>query len=296
MSDLKIFIVGPKAAGKTVFACMLNSYVTAHPECGVTFKAANWETKDYFAEIDAAFRTEPWWPDETTRGALIELKWEWAFDSRRALFDLVDPPGEDIQRELRGQDSKLGILDKIRTADVVFVLMDLYGHQGAQARIRTLNGWIVENVLRNASAVRQIVIAVSKGDVMKHRLPVQAWADKDQLMVLLSDMMPEFNLSAYRQQLARPNVQMAMFSAIGTEPYLDSNGSLQHRPKSPFESEGLDIFVKTITQAHESKQLEICIRELVSWVERVLASGLFWKTLGVLTALYAIYWLWHSLF
>ena len=214
-------MVGPVAAGKTVFAYMLDCYINAHPECGAVSKTADWDTKEYFAIIGKAFGKEPWWPSRTERGALIELKWEWEFGDRRAFFDLVDPPGEDIERELKGKANDLGILNKIRAADVVFVLMDLVGHQDDEPIKRAQNAWIVENVLRNAAAVRQVVIGVSKGDMMKHRLPDSSWADKEQLIALISDMMPEFNISAYRQQLARLNVRMVMFSAVGTVPYLD---------------------------------------------------------------------------
>lgn len=284
MSDLKIFIVGPVGAGKTVFASMLNRYVTTHPECGVHFKTADWKTRAYFAKIDEALSCEPWWPVGTAPGELIELQWEWEVNGRLAKFDLVDPPGEDIERELRGEASNLQILEKIRTADLVFVLMDLYGHQGDSHLKRTQNAWIVENVLRHASPDRSLVVGVSKGDVLRDSLPAESWTDKERLLALISEKMPEFTMNAYRQQLSSSKVQLAMFSAISTESYLDAAGHLRQRPKQPFESQGLEVFVKTITEAHDDKVWNGYVSEALRILKKLVTSRIFLAMVAVLTA------------
>ncbi len=284
MSDLKIFIVGPVGAGKTVFASMLNRYVTTHPECRVNVKIADWKTRAYFAKIDEALSSEPWWPVGTAPGELIDLQWEWEVNGRLARFDLVDPPGEDIERELRGDASNLHILEKIRSADLLFVLLDLYGHQGDPPLKRTQNAWIVENVLRHASPKRPLVIGVSKGDVLKDRLPAESWTDKEQLLALISTLMPEFTMNAYRGQLCSSKVQLAMFSAIRAESYLDGAGQLRQRPRQPFESEGMDVFVKTIAKAHTAKVWWEYLLEAFRISKKVATSRMFLALVVVLSA------------
>ena len=287
-SDLKIFIVGPVGAGKTVFACMLNAHVMAHPEAGVVFKAGNWDTKKHLADIHDVLAKQEW-PLATEKGKRSELRWEWEFGRRKAFFDLVDPAGEDIERAMRGEGDELPILESIRAADVLFVLVDLHGHQGDTARKRSQNGWIIENVLRQAVNVRRLVIGVSKGD-LEHRLATEAWTDKEKLMALITENMPEFNLNAYRSQLQSTKVQMVMFSAVATESYLDDKEVLRQRPKKPLASHGLEIFVKSITEAHDHKTKEKMIRQLKSTSITTVTSQWFWMMLGVLFTLYLLYW------
>jgi hypothetical protein len=291
-SDLKIFIVGPVGAGKTVFACMLNAHVMAHPEDGVIFKAGDWNTKQHLSDIhDVLARQE--WPHGNLPlkpgEKFTELRWEWEFGRQRAAFNLVDPAGEDIERAMRGEGGDLPTLNCIRAADVLFVLVDLHGHQGDTAMKRAQNGWIIENVLREALNVRRLVIGVSKGD-LEHRLPAEAWTDKEKLMALISESMPEFNLAAYRPQLQSRKVQMVMFSAVATESYLDDKEVLRQRPKKPLTSQGLEIFVKSITEAHDHKKKEEIVQKVTSTSIKTISSSWFWKMLGVLFILYLLYW------
>lgn len=277
-SNLKIFVVGPKQAGKTVFASRLNSYVMSHPEAGVLCKVADWPTKAHFAAIDEELAKQKW-PLDTLPlkpgQQHTELKWEWEFGRRRAFFDLVDPAGEDIERVMRGEGEGLPILDKIRTANVLFVLVDLHGHQGDSPQKRTQNGWIIENVLKEASEDSRLVIGISKGDLMLERLPVEDWSDKEKLMGLISATMPEFNLSAYRQRLQNPRVRIVMFSAVTSEPYLDENGMLRRRPKKPLESQGFEIFVESITQADKDKRWREFALTTMQGFKSVVTSRLF---------------------
>jgi len=53
----------------------------------------------------------------------------------------------------------------------------------------------------------------------------------------------------------------------------------------PFESQGLDIFVKTITQTHDVKQWELSIQKRLLMVKRGL-FWIFWGTLGVIVVFY----------
>jgi hypothetical protein len=297
-SELKIFIVGPVGAGKTVFACMLNEHLKAHPEDGVTFKAGDWNTKKHLAEIQDVLAKQEW-PQGTlplkAGEKFTELRWEWEwkwkwlFGRRRASFNLVDPAGEDIERAMRGEGGKLPILGCIRAADVLFVLVDLHGHQGDSAMKRAQNSWIIENVLREAVDVRRLVIGISKGD-LEHRLPTDGWADKDKLMALISESMPEFNLNAYRSQLQSTKVQMVMFSAVATESYLDDKEFLRQRPKKPLTPQGLEIFVKSISEAHDQKKKEEMVRKATSAFIRTVCSLWFWKLFGALFILYLLYW------
>lgn len=291
-SNLKIFIVGPVGAGKSVFASMLNAHVMAQTGAGVKFKAGNWNTKRHLSKIQAVLAKQEWPPGTLALKVgekPLELIWEWEFGRHRAIFSLVDPAGEDIERAMRGEGDNLPIIDCIRAADVLFVLVDLHGHQGDADTKRIQNAWIVENALKQAMNARSIVIGISKGD-LEHRLPTEAWTDKEKLMALISESMPEFNLTGYSPQLQSPKVQMVMFSAVATEPYWDHQDVLRQRPKKPLTSRGLEVFVKSITEAHDHKKREGMVKKVTGNSIRTVSSLWFWILLGVLVILYLLYW------
>jgi hypothetical protein len=288
--DLSIFIVGPVGAGKTVFGCMLNQYVRTHREHGVSFKITDWPTKLYFANIKKRLNKQQW-PIGNTRGSLTVLNWEWKFGGRHARFSLIDPPGEDIESELKGESAKLGILERIRNANVLFVLIDLHEHQGKSDYEKEQNAWIVENVLDHADGVQRVVIGVSKGDLMEHLLPSKDWTDKRQLTQLISKMMPEFDYAAHKSQIEKPSVQVVMLSAVWTEPYLDKEDQMDRRPTLPLTSEGLGVCVDAITEAYRVKRLREQIIRLIGVTLGVLSSKKFWIGLVVCVILYFLFWI-----
>lgn len=301
-SELKIFIVGPRGAGKTVFSSMLNHYVMQPREIGVTYTAGDCATKEYFARIDDSLNRkvkDRVWPPDTAEGKLIKLQWEWRFNGRSARFILVDPPGQDIETVLRGGRDPLGILEGITTSNVLFILTDLHEHQGEAPEKKTQNAWIVENVLKNAGSVHRIVIGISKGDLMTALLPTEFWEDKSRIMALISQMMPEFNLAGYQPQIEASKVQLVMFSAVATEAYLDAQNQLLRRPCLPLQSAGLEVFVKTIMDGHADKEWETFWRKVRIWAVRLaglLTSKNFWVFVFVFTFMYFVYWIIRTFF
>lgn len=289
-SDFQIFVIGPVGAGKTVFSYMLNEHVKQNPELGITFSAGDFTTKSYLSDIGAQLENQCW-PPGTPPGELIQLRWEWKFDGRTAHFNLIDPPGEDIENELRGDSDSLRILESIRQADVLFVLLDLHEHQTESKRKRTQNAWIVENVLKNAGGAHRVVLGVSKGDRLSHLLPAEAWSDKAQVLELVGKMMPEFDLAGYRGQLEQPIYEVVMFSAIAvTDSKVDASGKLTWVPAQPLRSEGVGVFVKAIQEGHESRLWQIFFQKWQRRLTRLRTSPVFWKSLFVLIAFYHLYW------
>lgn len=295
-SNLKIFIVGPKRAGKTVFACMLNAHVMAHPTSGIICKVRDAATNQYFAEITEELSNQRW-PQDTlplkTGQEHTELKWEWEFDRNKAFFDLVDPAGEDIERAMRGEGNELPIVARIRASDVLFVLVDLHGHQGDAAGKRAQNGWIIQKVLQEAESVRQLVIGISKGDLIAGELPDEAWTDKDKVMAMMSKNLPQANLAAYRQLLQKQEVQVVMFSAVSTETHL-VEGVLRLRPRMPLASQGLEPFVKAIIQAHADKKREDRNQRALAVLKLITASRLFRIVVAAALVLLLTLWWWEA--
>jgi hypothetical protein len=283
MNKLNIFIVGPVASGKTVFSYMLNSYVQTQE--GVTFRAADWKTKDHFSKIGDVLEGQDW-PPSTLEGNLIKLQWEWVFLYTVAHFSLIDPPGQDIELELRGESNKLGILSSVRAADVLFLIVDLYEHELAKRNKRTQNAWIVENVLKNASSAKSLVLGLSKGDLILDIFPVEDWLDKNRVLDFLKTRMPEFNLSAYLSMLNSNKVQAVVFSSIAdTENRLDVNGLLLRVPSLPLKSKNLHVFVNAITSTSTNKFLETIAKRSIRVSINFFSNPILWITVGCISIL-----------
>jgi hypothetical protein len=270
--QLKLFVVGPQGAGKTVFCTMLNQHVVHDTSLGLTFRAGNWATKQHFDDIQSDLRRRKW-PGRTNTGSLPKLEWEWVFAGRTARFVLVDPSGEDIQDELSGHSSKLGIVDEIKNAHVLFVLIDLHGHQADDSTKRILNAWIIEHVLKFATSTYRVVVGISKGDLLVHLVPSSSWQDKEKLIELISALMPEFNLASYRDDLLSERVQLVMFSAVReTESHLETDGKLVRRPHLPLHSEGLEPFVMATQSSLEALAWDSAVIQVQGIAHRLIRS------------------------
>lgn len=279
MSIMNIFIIGPVGAGKTVFSYMLNRHVSKHDKHdghNISFKVSDWNTKAHLASIGQSLEAQEW-PPGGGPGKLTSLEWEWEFAGRTAHFRLIDPPGEAIQSELRGDSDKLRILESIHSADILFIILDLHEHQGEPPLKRTQNAWIVENCLKSAYAAQRIVLGVSKGDVLAHLVPVESWQDKGAILELIEAHMPEFNLAAYQATLSGSDVEVVMFSAVThTENKVDESGALRKVPGTPLESHGLNPFVSAIIEGKIDKDWQEFINRWRRRIIKVMSSKYLW--------------------
>jgi hypothetical protein len=105
-------------------------------------------------------------------------------------------------------------------------------------------------------------------------VPSESWRDEQRLMRLISQMMPEFNLEGYRDQIEDPKVRLIMFSSVQTEPHLDEKNVMQRRPSLPLESTGFEPFLKAIQEAYACVGIEKTRNdEKWGWVLPLLAIG-----------------------
>jgi hypothetical protein len=249
---MNIFIIGPEGAGKTVFATMLNQYIGEQPEHGLRFMANDLKTKKYIAN-ELALLNSGEWPASTRGGEMVTLNWKWQFGKSHSDITMIDPAGQDIRNELCGKSTALNIVENIRQADLLILLVDLYGHQDDNNDKRIENAWIVEHTLLEISEHQSLIFAVTKADMLTGSIPIPKWNDRQHVLDLVKEMMPEFNFSAYEPKLSRDNCCVLAFSSVtrtGNIPQED--GSLLRFPKAPLASEGMDFFVHAIKRAWRS--------------------------------------------
>ena len=286
-----IFIIGPEAAGKTVFATMLNEYVGRNPQTGLVFRAVDIETKKYLArEYDVLKKGE--WPTQT-KGKLVALNWIWDANGRTSNVSLIDPPGHEIRLELCGGSNSLQILDKIKGADLLILLVDLYGHQKDNKEKQIENAWIVEHVLNHVKGWQSLLLAVTKADMLTGSLPQSQWANRTEVLQLVKTMMPDLNLTGYMSKLFSDNCRVLAFSSVTTTGNQAQDGKLVRLPKSPLASAGINQVVTSVLDAFKRKSQA----EEEGWRNRIRRMprkviGIVCCVLGLIVAYlaYLLYW------
>ena len=244
---MNTFIVGPEKAGKTVLATMLKHYVSAHPDCGLLFRECDSKTQKHLNR-ELRILKDGEWPRSTIEGALPQLEWEWLHDGVWQPVSLVDPAGQDIRSELCSQSDALGIVQRIREADLLILVVDIYGHATATLKNRIGNAWIVEQVLKLVDERKSVIFAVSKADMLTGSLPEQDWSNQEAVLNIVETMMPEFELEGYRDVLTRPSSSVLAFSAVATlDPEPDATGEKFIRLPDPgLRSKGFEYFIERI--------------------------------------------------
>ena len=248
---MNVFIIGPEGAGKTVFVTMLNEYVHQHPETGIVFRAADFQTKKYLSGELKQLRGGDW-PTFTKPGTVVSLNWNWDYQDMTSDVTLTDQAGHDIRRELCGESNELKILDKIKSANLLILLVDLFGHQKENSNKQVQNGWIVEHVLNNLSERQRVIFAVTKADMLTGSLPRKQWGNRDCVLNLVRIMMPEFNLPGYEARLRGDNCNVLAFSSVAATENREEQGTLVRVPKSPLASEGINLVLDKVVDAWRS--------------------------------------------
>lgn len=288
---MKVFVIGPQGAGKTVFATMLNDYANQNTQGALKFRAADIATKKYLSKELEELRKGDW-PRSNTEGKMVSLNWKWDINGQTSDICLTDPSGQDITKELCGESSALQIVNNIQGADLLILLVDLFGHQKGNKEKKIENGWIVEHVLMNLTDNQYLIFAVTKADMLTGSLPRHKWASRDAVLQLTQSMMADFNLMGYQARLNRPNCQVLAFSSVATTENRVQDGKLVRLPKSPLASEGIDMVVHAVLNVWKEKaERELIEAKKNVWATVKKTAGAF----GLLVSVYLLYWLLRSL-
>jgi hypothetical protein len=247
-TGLKVTMVGPEGAGKTVLVAVLAEFLDAHPDLGLAFRACDYKTKEYCQRIMAHLRGEEW-PPSTRAGRLESLSWEWRTRTDSHSVDLVDPPGQELRRELAGESNALRIAERIEAADLVVLTIDIASHQSLAPTLRSQNAWIVEHVLqRVVRPESKLIIVLTKLDQLSHVISEGEFGDKDTVLRALRDHMPEFSFEVYKPELQSERCTALGVAAVKARAHYE-RGTQTWIPSAPLQSAGLPALVQAIVAA-----------------------------------------------
>lgn len=293
-SGLNTLIVGPEAAGKTVLAAVLADFVERDSKYDLKFRARNPETKNYCHRVIQHLRRQDW-PPSTRSGKLSALSWEWVAHKNVHTVNLVDPPGQDVRSELSGESDALGIDKKIQDAHLLILTIDVVSHQAATPEQRSQNGWIIEAVLRRFNPKRMnLIIVLTKVDQLAHKIAEGDLGNREAVLGVVRDLMPECSLDAYSEVLQNSNCAAVGVAAVkATTVVID--GQQAAIPASPLASLGLSSLVGEIVkalglaqerariarEAEEAARTEQMEKEGKDIIDKIIARGRnHWLTVG----------------
>ena len=272
---MKISIIGPEGAGKTVLAAVLSDFVQRHPNLGLRLRARGHETKQYCSRVMEVLKNAEW-PDSTRKGKIERLEWQWGIDDAWHNADLLDPAGQDIREELAGNSTRLGLKAMLVESNLVLLTIDAASHQGARAEVRVQNAWIIEHVLQLFDPLRQnLLIVLTKADLVSHELEQGSWGNREAVLNTLAHLMPECDFRSYREQLVSANCSAVAVAAVEAEDHI-ADGRHVRIPRMPLAHPGLVQLVSEVVRAAraiETRRVESSQpqqRSASNWVLRMI--------------------------
>lgn len=274
-----VFIIGPENAGKTVLTTMLGKFLSENPHCGILFTEEDIQTKQH-TNKELVILKNGEWPSSTKEGSLLNLNWKWAVDDFSILVTLIDPSGQGIRAELCGETNKLNICQTIENANMIILVIDLIGHYSETYNEKKVeNGFIVESVLRKVKPNQKILLILTKADELEqYRLPTSEWANKNKLISLITNLMPEANLNGHLSTIKKLNCKIFAVLSVDTE-NVDTG---IRKPILPLRSKGFEALTKEILHYIKSE------KELVGKVNSNKPKSLYEQFCDLLFGLFII--------
>lgn len=250
---MKIHIIGPEGSGKTILTAMLNHYIERHYTNGFKFRASSFNTKLYFTEI-LNILNEGEWPPSTKQGQPKVLNWQWETDDGIIIdVNMHDIAGQDFRMGICNEDSN-ELKSDIKKSDLIIAVCDLFVHPiSNDVEVKAGNAWIIEWLFNYLTKKQKMIIVLTKFDMFKDELPVQKWHDKQELLKLINEYMPEFNTKGYNLD----NCFICAVSAVSVQPVSTKDHTLERFPGLPLESKGMENLLSEIKRIVYEKNTSI---------------------------------------
>ncbi len=245
-----IFMVGPEASGKTVFATMMLHTIESQPQVGIDFLEKNNSTKKYIQNIQDTLRRKEW-PSSTKGDEFYALAWEWKIHNQFEIdVNLTDAPGQNIRDELINEHKEFGIVEKIKEASIVILIVDLIGHYNETNRDKqSENAFIIQETLRMIKPDQSLYLVLSKADLLSQYLKKpKDWSDYGTLFPIIKELMPEFRANFFAPNFE--NESWKIFAVSAVETITNPNGDKPSRiPKSPLVSHGMSELLRSLVDS-----------------------------------------------
>ena len=256
---MRIFIIGPEGAGKTVFLAMLSHYVATQRK-DLILEPIDYASAEYVTRAQQALHLGEW-PPSTRQGELRLLRWNFGTSvASLSEMQMLDSAGQDLRQILLedqtfrltpGQQTIRQMMDQ---SDFFIYLLDLGSLLATQDMLAlTENTWLFKTFLtRPEWQGKKRVVVVSKADIYREALVAQQGDVRKLVKHYLPQHLPLNHLVDETTQ-----VDYLALTSIVTATEIGEGGNPTRKPVVPLRSEGfgdvLPIILSSISAARSKK-------------------------------------------
>jgi hypothetical protein len=271
---MKIFVIGPEGAGKTVFLAMLSHHL-AKVSSEVVFEPMDYESTQYVASALDLLECQKW-PKSNPQGELRVLRWRFGRKAKSPhQINLFDYSGQDMRsvlleddpEKLQGRSRELRM--EIDDSDMLVYLLDMDGFIGSGVLMETNeNAWLLHTFLtRPTWSGKRRILVVTKADVYAGMIS-EAGGD---IKSMISHHWPKvYNVNEFLSQ--QEKIKCFALTSVMVTTELDTDGRPVRKPQLPLQSEGFDDLVEGILSGIEKDRPKIVIKETGKILGNVMAA------------------------
>jgi hypothetical protein len=245
---MKIFIIGPEGAGKTVFLAMLSHHM-AMASSEVVFEPANYDSANYVARTLELLDCQKW-PNSNRQGEFRVFRWRLGRKGESPHeINLFDYSGQDMRSVLLEEDpEKLRDRSKelrkeIDDSDLLIYLLDMGGFIGSGGLTEANeNGWLLQTfVKRQKWHSKRRILVVTKADVYAGMI---SEADGDLKKMIERHWPKVYNVDEFLRELK--GIECFALTGVIVTTELDDDGNPVRKPRIPLQSDGFGPLVEGI--------------------------------------------------
>jgi len=272
---MKIFIIGPEGAGKSVFLAMLSHHMKASSE--VVFEPANHYSGNYVAKILDLLDCQKW-PDSNRQGEFWVFRWRLGREGQSPHeINLFDYSGQDMRSVLLEEDpEKLAsrskeLREEIDDSDLLIYLLDMGGFIGSGGLTEANeNGWLLQTfVKRQKWHSKRRILVVTKADVYAGMI---SEADGDLKKMIERHWPKVYNVDEFLRELK--GIECFALTSVMVTTKLDDDGNPVRKPRKPLQSDGFGPLVEGILSGIQKGRLRRFVKNVAGskWVWNKLYS------------------------
>jgi energy-coupling factor transporter ATP-binding protein EcfA2 len=257
---MKIFVIGPEGAGKTVFAAMLSRFLVENSEKYV-FSPGNMETSKHLANKLQELENGDW-PKSETKGTKHDLRCNFGFNGQNPWeVSLQDYAGQDMRNLLTQETAttskdESNLLSEIGSSDVLIYLLDLDGLIAATTLQHAAeDAWMFQMFMTKKEwENKRRVVVISKADRYRGLISEA----EGNIPEMIARHWPKVSTPDFLRP-PQDAVKFCCVTSVRAETILDEHDKPVSKPLIPLVSEGFETLVEAIstsslvsTSSHDS--------------------------------------------
>lgn len=250
---MKIFVIGPEGAGKTVFLAMLSHHM-AKVSSEVVFEPVDYESTQYVASALDLLECQKW-PKSNPQGEVRVLRWRFGRKGKSPhQINLFDYSGQDMRsvlleeepEKLQGRAKELR--KEIDDSDMLIYLLDMDGFIGSGVLMEANeNAWLLHPFLtRPQWCEKRRMLVCTKADVYAGMI---SEAGGDLKKMIVQHWPKVYNAAEFLHQ--QEKIGCFALTSVMVTTGLDDEGKPVRKPRIPLESEGFESLVEGILSGLE---------------------------------------------